>query len=399
MSHLHYEIEDAVTHEPSIFIYKETIQLILGDNIIYDGENLMSDLKRYTIALKVIIFLLLLNVMIGGNYIFTVLIYAFVCILMIVRTLIVPSESKAKIYLNLLYVIIMILQITFMTLVTFREDQTLVQRVIGRLFGAAVIWFPFLVERFATINKYTSFYLPSASEVASISFSDIKAGRDKIISTMEIIERAGQAFSVDNLKEIRDDLHRHNSFQYINQGVLTEEYFDEAKKWIEDGYIYLILSNTGSPASEIISTFTQKQYNHASLSFDSELKTVISYNGGERVYPPGLNYEMIDFFNKKDDASILVYKLACTTEQKTKILDKVREINRDGSAYNLMGLLLKYSNKPNIMFCSQFVHKMLTYGGIAYFDKSDGEVKPTDLIEMDYYRKLEFMYEMKLNEK
>lgn len=359
----------------------------------------MKDLKRYTIALKVIILLLLLNVMIGGNYLFTVLIYIFVCLLMIVRTLIVPSESRAKIYLNLLYIVIMGLQITYMTLVTFQEDQTQLHRFVGRLFGAAVIWFPFLVERFATINKYTSFYLPSAGEVASISFSDIKAGRNKIISTMEILEKAGQAFSVENLKEIKDDLYRHNSFQYINKGVLTDEYFYEAEKWLEDGYIYIILSNTGSPASEIISTFTQKQYNHASLSFDSELKTIISYNGGERVYPPGLNYEMIDFFNKKEDASILVYKLSCTKEQKTKILDKVKEINRDGSAYNLMGLVLKYSHKPNIMFCSQFVHKMLTYGGISYFDKSDGEVKPTDLVEMDYHRKLEFMYEMKLNEK
>ncbi|MDF2803363.1 MAG: hypothetical protein K0S61_3266 [Anaerocolumna sp.] len=359
----------------------------------------MEDLKRYTIALKVIVLLLLLNVMIGGNYLFTVLIYVFVCLLMIVRTLIVPSESRAKIYLNLLYIVIMGLQITYMTLVTFQDNQTQVHRFIGRLFGAAVIWFPFLVERFATINKYTSFYLPSAQEVASISFSDIKAGRNKIISTMEILEKAGQAFSVENLKEIKDDLYRHNSFEYINKGVLTDEYFIEAEKWLEDGYIYIILSNTGSPASEIISTFTQKQYNHASLSFDSELKTIISYNGGERVYPPGLNYEMIDFFNKKEDASILVYKLTCTKEQKTKIFEKVKEINRDGSAYNLMGLVLKYSHKPNIMFCSQFVHKMLTYGGISYFDKSDGEVKPTDLVEMDYYRKLEFMYEMKLNEK
>lgn len=359
----------------------------------------MKDIKRYTIALKVIIVLLLINVMIGGNYIFTILIYTFVCLLMIVRTLIVPAESRAKIYLNLVYIVILGLQISYISMVTFQEEQTEIHRFVGRLFGAAVIWFPFLVERFVTINKYTSFYLPSAHEVASIGFSDIKAGRNKIVSAMEIIEKAGQAFSVDNLKEIKDDLYRHNSFEYINKGLLTDEYFEEAGKWLEDGYIYIILSNTGSPASEIISTFTRKEYNHASLSFDPELKTILSYNGGERVYPPGLNYEMLDFFNKKEDASILVYKLACNKDQKIKILDKIKEINRDGSAYNLLGLVLKYSHKPNIMFCSQFVHKMLTYAGISYFDKKDGEVRPTDLIEMDYYRKLQFMYEMKLNEK
>ncbi|QHQ60707.1 hypothetical protein Ana3638_07910 [Anaerocolumna sedimenticola] len=358
----------------------------------------MKDLKRYTTVLKIIIFLLVINIIVGGNFVFTVLAYIFTCLLMIIRTLMVPSESKIKKYLILLYIVIMSLQITFISLATFQPDHSELQRFLDRLFGAAVIWFPFLIERFVTINKYSSFYLPSAQEVSSISFADIKSGRDKIINTMETVTKAGKAFSVENLKEIKNDLHRHNSFQYINKGVLTKEYFEEAEKWLEDRHIYIILSNTGSPASEIISTFTRKQYNHASLSFDPELKTIISYNGGERVYPPGLNYEMLDFFNKKADASILVYKLPCTQEQKTIILDKVKEINRDGSAYNLMGLVLRYSHKPNIMFCSQFVYKMLNFAGIAYFEKRDGEVKPTDLIEMDYYRRLQFVYEMKLNE-
>ncbi|WMJ90183.1 hypothetical protein [Anaerocolumna sp. MB42-C2] len=359
----------------------------------------MKDLKRYTITLKVIIILLIINIIIGGSFVFTVLAYIFTCLLMMIRTIMVPTESKMKKYLILLYIVIMSLQITFISLVTFQPGYSYIHRFIGRLFAAAVIWFPFLVERFVTINKYTSFYLPSAQEVSNISFADMRAGKDKIINVMDTVTKAGKAFSAENLKEIKEDLHRHSSFQYINKGVLTGEYFEEAGKWIEDRHIYIILSNTGSPASEIISTFTRKQYNHASLSFDPELKTIISYNGGERVYPPGLNYEMLDFFNKKEDASILVYKLPCTKEQKTSILEKVKEINRDGSAYNLMGLVLKYSHKPNIMFCSQFVYKMLSFAGISYFEKSDGEVKPTDLIEMDYYRKLQFVYEMKLNEK
>lgn len=358
----------------------------------------MKSLKRYTIALKVLILVMIVNTVIGGNFVFTVCTYIFICLLMIMRTLLVPSESKVKICLIPIYIAIMSLQIIYIARVTFHPGQTEIHRLIGRMAGAAVIWFPFLVERFVTVNKYADFYLPSAQEVASISFSDIKAGRDKIITTMETLKKAGKAFSVENLLTLKDDLYRHNSFEYINKGVLTQDYFEEAGKWLGDGNIYIILSNTGSPASEIISTFTRKQYNHASLSFDPELKTIISYNGGERVYPPGLNYEMLDFFNKKQDASILVYKLPCTRKQKEIIFEKVKEINRDGSAYNLMGLVLKYSNKPNIMFCSQFVHKMLTFAGISYFDKSDGEVKPTDLIEMDYYRKLQFMYEMKLNE-
>jgi hypothetical protein len=162
--------------------------------------------------------------------------------------------------------------------------------------------------------------------------------------------------------------------------------------------MYIVVSNTGSAASEFISIFTRKQYNHASLSFDAELKTIISYNGGERVYPPGLNHETVEYFNKKSGASILVYALDAPAEQKRLIIDKVKEINREGSAYNLMGLIFKYSHKPNILFCSQFVYKMLDLAGLAYFAKKPGEVKPTDLIELDYYRKLSFAFEMRLNE-
>ena len=117
--------------------------------------------------------------------------------------------------------------------------------------------------------------------------------------------------SSDNLKSVLDDLPRHDSFRYINNGSLTAEYFAEAAKSLADPHVYIVISNTVSVASEIISVFTQRQYNHASLSFDRELRTIISYNGGERVYPPGLNHEMITFFNKKPGASILIYSLDC----------------------------------------------------------------------------------------
>jgi hypothetical protein len=38
---------------------------------------------------------------------------------------------------------------------------------------------------------------------------------------------------------------------------------------------------------------------------------------------------------------------------------------------------------------------MLKYAGVHYFEKEDGEVRPTDLIELDYYKKLRFEYEIK----
>lgn len=278
------------------------------------------------------------------------------------------------------------------------DTDSIFQIILARILSAVSVFFPFVIERYVTINKYASFYLPSANEISSIGFSELKSNSKKIIYEIAKIRKTGKALSAENLIKITSDLHRHNSFQYINHGQLSEEYFKEAGNSLKDPSIYIVISNTGSAASEIISTFTQKQYNHASLSFDYDLKTIISYNGGERIYPPGLNHEMIDYFNKKEDSSIIVYRLPCTFAQKRLILDKIDEINTEGSAYNMMGLVLKYSHKPNIMFCSQFVYKMLEFAGIVYFEKNDSEVKPTDFIELDYYRKLQFVYELKLND-
>jgi hypothetical protein len=151
---------------------------------------------------------------------------------------------------------------------------------------------------------------------------------------------------------------------------LTGAYFDYAYRTLDDPCIYIVISNTGSTASDLIAIFTN-----------------------------GMNHEMLQYFNKKADASIVVYRLKCTREQKKMIIDNIKKINQDGNAYNLLGLVLKYSYKPNIMFCSQFVYKMLKDAGLQYFDKPDAEVKPMDLIELDYQRKLEYVYEIKFNDK
>src|SRR5699024_11238293 len=106
---------------------------------------------------------------------------------------------------------------------------------------------------------------------------------------------------------------------------------EECEKSLEDEHLYIVLSSTGSPASELISLFTNKAYNHVSLSFDKELKTIISYNGGESISPPGLNQEQLIYFNKKNDASIIVYRIAASKENKQVIIDKIKEINKISS--------------------------------------------------------------------
>jgi hypothetical protein len=166
---------------------------------------------------------------------------------------------------------------------------------------------------------------------------------ENINTLRETLNQGQKSLSKENIEDLLKDMPRHNSFRYINQGSLTDEYFRFARQTLDDLHVYIVISNTGSPAGEVISLFTKKQYNHASLSFDRNLKTIISYNGGERIYPPGLNMETVKYFNKKRDSSIMAYSIPISSEKKKAVIDTISEINKEGNAYNLIGLVLKFS--------------------------------------------------------
>ncbi|MDR1532102.1 MAG: hypothetical protein LBS62_07955 [Clostridiales bacterium] len=360
------------------------------------------NVRRHFAAVNLVIFVLLLGLLLFGNIDSFTVSYVVIFILVSLRTMVTPDSENIKKYLIAAYCAIMVLQIYTCAGVVFDEAYRQgvgggVEHFFRKIFGIALILLPLTISRYICVGKYAKFYLPSVSEAAAISFSELKAGLCAVGGALDTLNQAGRNLSSGNIKAIIDDLPRHDSFRYINNASLTPEYFAEASQSLTDSRIYIVISNTGSAAGEVISVFTRKQYNHASLSFDKDLRTIVSYNGGERVYPPGLNKEMIEFFRKKPGASILVYSLPCSKEQKAAILAKIEEINQEGSAYNMAGLVLKHSYKPNIMFCSQFVYKMLDWAGISYFTKPDGSVCPTDLIELDYYKKLSFEYELRLN--
>ncbi|AVK99309.1 hypothetical protein [Pediococcus inopinatus] len=354
-------------------------------------KDLISDRKVINTAL----WIFFIGVTLFGNVPLFVITYLTVATFMILRTTQMQLAKKVKVPMIFTYFVLAILQCIFAanTIGAFNND--VFTEILSRVVAAAFILLPLAVERNIIIRKRTDFYLPSVKEMATISFEQLRNNKSTIKESLQGFNKVRRTLASDNLKETFEDLHRHSSTRYINNGSLTDEYFELANQTLADPYIYLVISNTGSSASEIISLFTQKQYNHASLSFDADLKTIVSYNGGEKVYPPGLNAEMVEAFHKKDDASVLIYQLAVTRAQKQIIIDKIKEINSTGSAYNLLGLVTKHSLRPNIMFCSQFVYQMLKLAHVDYFDKPAGDVRPTDFIELDYYKKLEFCYEIK----
>lgn len=356
---------------------------------------MITKIKRYHMWLKICAALFMVGLFFYGNTDLFSIICVGIYIVAVLRSVSIPSKKRMKFIMIVTYSLLLPVQ---MLMNESADTVTLglnLAFVINRALCLIGIAMPFAIERFFIVNQHATFYMPSLSDLSTFSMNEIMHGKEALAAALSDVQKAGKALSPENIITIATDMPRHNSFRYINNGTLTEEYFREAYASLNDLRIYIVISNTGSAASEIISVFTKKLYNHASLSFDADLKTIISYNGGERVYPPGLNREMIDFFNHKEDASIIVYSLDATFEQKKAIIDKIREINEEGSAYNVLGLVLKQSHKANIMFCSQFVYKMLKSAGLNYFDKPDGKVSPTDLVELDYYRKLHYVSEIK----
>ncbi len=195
----------------------------------------------------------------------------------------------------------------------------------------------------------------------------------------------------DQLFKVLCDLPRHSVIHYINRSRLSENYFRLASQSLDDGYIYLVFTCSQSAASALLRSFTGREYNHVSIAFDPGLRTLLSYNGGLPAAAPGLNPEPLANLTAQPGASALVYRLRAGRWEKRRILEQVRAIDEEGSAYNLFGLICGRSLRPNIMFCSQFVYTMLQSAGLIWFAKRAARVRPMDFIELDGCRHLEFV--------
>lgn len=331
---------------------------------------------------------------------------AFILFFMVVRALGIRSRKRHKSFLVTLYIVVFLFQLYIYqgintvaleindSKIFFGHSHLFWRQLVHRMMALGILFIPLYIEKNFTVKNDKEFYMPSIEDLNVIRFEDIKLRLNSVDSKMKSFGQVKERLNYGNFKEIVQDLPRHGYRKYVNSGSLTDEYFQEAYNSLEDNHVYIVVSNTGSAASDIISVFTKKQYNHTSLSFDRDLKTIISYNGGENIYPPGLNREMVEYFNKSNESSVIVYRVKISKEQKLRLVEKIKSINEEGSAYNILGLVTKKSMKPNMMFCSQFVYKMLKYCDIEIFEKEETEIKPTDFIELDYYRKLEYCYEI-----
>lgn len=356
-------------------------------------------MKRINIEImKFLVIALLAFLVAAGSQGLFATIYPLAALVLTIHMWTSNNGWRTKFFMTLIYVSVMVVQLTFIALVVFSDVQAGFLFELKRIVAVCLILVPFFALYMNYLYAVQNRFFPAVQDASAVSFQMMKEAYFKVGSLRNTIAKSRKTLNPDSLTEIVRDIPRHSYTKYLNKNTLTEDFFRECESSLDDEHIYVVLSCTGSSSSELISLFTRKEYNHASLSFDRELKTILSYNGGENVYPPGLNREYLDYFHRKEDASMLVYSLDAPKETKRMMLEKIKEINRNGSAYNLVGLVTKVSVRPNIMFCSQFVYSILRYAGLVYFTEKAASVKPSDLIERDYYRKLKFCYEIKFRD-
>ena len=320
--------------------------------------------------------------------------YLAIGLILIIKTATSGQYTSRKVGLIGIYLALLVMQLMFCQIVIFGGPLHGPVFTFKKILGLVMLYAPFIVNTYA---NYRRSVFPSVEDIYTVSFHSLTSGVERVARAKNGLVKTKQCLSITNIAEFLADLPRHSATTYINRNGLTDNYFEDCQATMDDKHVYLIMSDTGSAGSELLSVFTRKMYNHISISFDYDLKTVISFNGGEKLYPPGMNKEQISFFQKKKGASIIVYSLACTKAQKQQMIDKVREINTVGSAYNMVGLVTRASFKPNIMICSQYSYSLLQAVGLAYFESKPIDVKPTDFVEKDYYRNLAYCYKIKFN--
>lgn len=168
----------------------------------------MRDLVTERKFMSMIVWVVLLGMAFFGTLPIFILVYVFLAMLMIMRTWLGRALRRVKITTSLVYLLIMVLQITFSSAVIFRQHIYLGAGFFSRVFGTLLVLAPLLAERMLIIRQDTDFYLPSIKEAATLSFSEFNAQKDAVIHSVQSLGKVKQALAVDKLMPLFTDLKR-----------------------------------------------------------------------------------------------------------------------------------------------------------------------------------------------
>ncbi len=185
--------------------------------------------------------------------------------------------------------------------------------------------------------------------------------------------------------------------------IIIEIIFKKGVGMMEDTYVYILLTDTGTLFTKSIKKYTKAPYNHVSISFDSELKELYSF-GRKRPSNPfngGFVREDVEngTYRKYPGTTCVLYKMKVTKREVEKMRRIIGVFQKKETKwfYNLLGVIGVSINEPveidSSYFCSQFVSDVLHRSGIKLWDKLPSLVTPDDFRQSE---RLEWVYEGKL---
>lgn len=213
--------------------------------------------RIFSMGMLQIVFRMCMALYWNGNYVVYMLTYIFGFVLILCHVIFSAATIWEKIAQTSVYSLIMAIQILFAIFVIRPSDNEGVIFDLCRLLGVAFLlasyWAGQIFFLTPTNNTCTA---PSIEEWSALSYAQLLYDRDEIINKIVKMQRVGKALSMKQIRELIQDLPRHNCFSYISNGSLTKEYFQKAWSSLEDGYLYLILTRSRSAAREAIGFFT-----------------------------------------------------------------------------------------------------------------------------------------------
>lgn len=166
--------------------------------------------------------------------------------------------------------------------------------------------------------------------------------------------------------------------------------------------INIVLTQTNTIISKALKAVSKKPYNHISISFDDDCKTMFSF-GRKIIWFPligGFVKENVNsgIFKMYPDTKCKIYKLEVSDVDYNTIIGRLGKFlaEPDSFRYSILNLFLIYLNIPfqrhYYYVCSSFVTYLLW--GIVPFKKEISLVIPDDYNELE----LKEIYEGKLAE-
>ena len=143
--------------------------------------------------------------------------------------------------------------------------------------------------------------------------------------------------------------------------------------------VFIFLSYTGTNTAKLIKAFTHDPYAHSSLSFDTELTHMISFNGNGMV-----DENIFDSVYKKNASKIRysLYVYMATADEYDAMRGFVDELlgKRSKLKYNILGLTNfifgRGSEREDKFFCSEFVASVISAGNDKIFNKKPYMTSP-----------------------